>query len=457
MTKIFSLLILIALSSVTVFSQTIPSKSRALKDFQLKKASIEKQLKYFGIESGLEGIKVEHTGGPYEYYSIGSRTYYYDHVSDRDAAYHTFKMTTPTYDNGDKFIFKVKIGYDSYEYMSTGYRKSLGKYALRSADISIDSYEGKELTNSLLLENLNKFSIEKGKELEVANKYHFYQIDELTFEKTGKQSYRGTTQYLYEIKIAGKVAEYMTQGDDYIEYEIEETADVVAFYNAKVTLVDNEWVFLDYFLNEDRSKTKISNVQENPEVPAYKCLRFISLKEIMNGPIVSDDISMYSYKYFNDIKDLVFKRLHEVPREEFIKGDLLTNLFSTEEGKSALNQFYSLRQTMEDYYLDSVKSGVDAYGVRLEKDDDVQFNISYRVERTASKELSKLAKAEGASKDKLAVIKKNGKGYYSLNMRVSVIDGKIVITSVLKPAIASEITYEDGSYQGAKHPLSIIE
>ena len=47
------------------FGQTIPTKEKATKDFQLKKESIEKQLKFLGIESGLKDIKVEHSGGPY--------------------------------------------------------------------------------------------------------------------------------------------------------------------------------------------------------------------------------------------------------------------------------------------------------------------------------------------------------------------------------------------------------
>jgi hypothetical protein len=154
------LTLLLGFSILTILAsaQTIPSKERAKKDFYLRKESIEKQLKFLGIESGLKDIKVEHTEGPYRNYSIGSKTHYYDRVSEQDAAHHKFILTTPTYVNGDNFVLSVVIRYDSYEYLSSGYRNSLGKYALRSARVSVKSYEGKELNSAQLLDKLNDLS-----------------------------------------------------------------------------------------------------------------------------------------------------------------------------------------------------------------------------------------------------------------------------------------------------------
>lgn len=436
------------------FGQTIPSKERALKDFKLKKESIEKQLKFLGIESGLKNIKVEHSGGPYRKYSIGARTYYYDHVADQEAAYHKFKLTTPTYSNGDKFVLKVIIDYNSFEYLNSGYRRNLGKYALRSAKVSVESYEGKELTNSQLFEKLNDLSILKGKEFEVANKYHFVSISEVSFEKKGKRNYQGTTLFEYGIKIKGKGAKYESNGDDYIEYEIRETADIEAHYTADIGLIKGQWKFVDYSLRQDRSKEKISNIIENPDVPAYISLRYKPLKEIMVGPHVSEDISIYSIKYMNDLKSLILYRMHTVPKGKFVEGELLTNLFSTEQGKSALDQFYNLRQTMNVYYLDSVKVGFASNRTQIIKGKNGQFSISYSVKRTASKELFKKAKSEGATKAQLAIIKYNAKGYYNLDIDLAVKEGKIIISDVILPVRANEIKYQNGG-STRKHPISI--
>jgi hypothetical protein len=437
------------------FGQTIPAKEKATKDFQIKKESIEKQLKFLGIETGLKDVKVEHSEGPYRKYSVGAISYYYDHVADQDAAYHKFKLTTPTYANGDKFVLEVVMDYDSYEYLSSGYRKSLNKYELRSARVSVKSYEGKELTSTQLLEKLNDLSIIKGKEFEVANKYHFVAIDEVKFEKKGQRNYQGTTLYNYEIKIKGTGAEFESNGDNYIEYEIRKTADIEAYYTADIGLSKGQWKFVDYSLKQNRSKEKITNIVEDPDVPAYISLRYKSLKEIMAGPHFADDISVYSIKYMNDLKSLVLFRLNTVPKEEFIKGELLTNLFASEEGKSAIEQYYNLRQTMKDYYLDSVSVGFASNRTQILEGKTGQFDISYSVKRDASKELNKKAKADGASKTQLAIIKYPGQGYYSLSMQLKVVDGKVVFSEVREPGSVNRIKYINGGEK--THPISIVD
>ena len=303
----------------------------------------------------MKDVKVEHSVGPYRKYSHGAKTYYYDHVSEQDAAYHKFTLTTPTYENGDKFELDVIIGYDSYEYLSSGYRNNLGKYALRSANVSVKSYEGKDLTSTKLIEKLNDLSILQGQEFEVAYKYHFISIEEVSFKKLGQRNDQGTTLNEYEIKIIGKGANFESNGDNYIEYEIRETADIEAYFTAEIGLSNGKWNFFGYSLHQDRSKEKISNVIENPNVPAYISLRYRPLKELMAGYQVADEISIYSNKYMNDLKNLVMHRFFAVEKDEFIKGELLTGLFSTEEGKSALDQFYNLKKTIKDFYLDSVE------------------------------------------------------------------------------------------------------
>lgn len=437
------------------FGQSVPTKEKATKDFQLKKESIEKQLKFLGIETGLKDIKVEHTEGPYRKYSIGAITYYYDHVSDQDAAYHKFKLTTPTYANGDKFVLEVVINYDSYLYQNSGYRKSLNKYELRSAKVSVITYEGKDLTTTQLMEKLNDLTILKGKEFEVAYKYHFVTIDEVSFEKLGQRNYQGTTLNKYEIRIKGTGANFESNGDNYIEYEIRETADIEAYYTADIGLSKGEWKFVDYSLKQDRSKEKITNIVEDPDVPAYISLRYKSLKEIIEGPHFADDISVYSKKYMNDLKSLVLFRLNTVPKEEFIKGELLTNLFASEEGKYAIDQYYNLRQTMKDYYLDSVSVGFASNRTQILEGQTGQFDISYSVIRDASKELYKKAKTEGASKAQLAIIKYPGKGYYNLTMQLKEVDGKVVVSEVKEPAQANRIKYINGGER--THPISIVD
>jgi hypothetical protein len=450
-----TLVIAFILLTFLCYSQIIPTKEKASKDFQLKKESIEKQLKFLGIETGLKDVKIEHSGGPYRKYSIGSRTYYYDHVSVQDAAYHKFTLTTPTYSNGDKFVLDVLINYDSYQYLNSGYRKNLGKYALRSARVSVKSYEGKELTSSQLLEKLNDLSILKGKEFQVANKYHFVSIDEVSFEKKSQRNYKGTILYAYEIKIKGKGANFESNGDNYIEYEVRETADIEAYFKADIGLSKGQWKFVDYSFQPVRSKEKISNIIKNPDVPAYISLRYKSLKEIMASPHISENISIYSIKYMNDLKNLVLFRLNSVSKDEFIQGELLTNLFSTEEGISALKQFYNLKKTMTDYYLDSVKIGFSSNRTRILEGKNGQFSISYSVKRTPSKETFKEAKANGATKAQLSIIKYPGKGYYNLRIQLSELDGKIHISEVITPERANQIKYINGGER--RHPISEVK
>ncbi len=446
------ILLFISFISLTAAAQTIPSKSKALSDFNLKKESVESQMKFLGIESGLKNVKIEQTEGPYRRYSIGSRTYYYDHVSEQDAAYFIFKLTTPVYDNGDQFVLRVEMDYDSYTYKSTGYRKSLGKYALRSAKVSVESYIGKDLSNAQLFEKLNDHSIKEGKSFEVDNNYHFTEIESVEFVKINQQNFQGTTLYNYEIIIKGVGADFRSNGSDYVEYEIVKKADLEAHYKAQVGLSKGQWKFVDYSLKPNREKTKLANIEKDPNVPAYESLRYKSLKEIMNGPIVADDISIYSYKYMNDLKSLVLYRLNSTVKDDFLQGDLLTNLFSTEQGKSALNQFYGLKKTMQDYYLDSVKCTFASNATLITKGGSCQFDLSYSVQRKPSKELSKKAKADGADKGQLAVIKYPAKGYYSLRMELSVVNGNIVVTDVSEPGRANRISYINGS--DLRHPIS---
>lgn len=434
------------------FGQTIPTKEKATKDFQLEKESIEKQLKFFGIESGLKDIKVEHSAGPYRKYSIGAKNYYYDHVSEQDAAYHKFTLTTPTYENGDKFELDVIIDYDSYEYLSSGYRNNLGKYALRYASVSVKSYEGKDLTTAKLIEKLNELSSRQGQEFEVANKYHFISIEEVSFKKLEQRNNQGTALNEYEIKIIGKGADFGTNGDNFIEYEIEETADIEAYFTAEIALLDGKWDF--YSLYQDRSKGKISNVIENPNVPAYISLRYRPLKELMAGYQVADEISIYSNKYMNDLKSLVMHRFFAVEKDEYIKGELLTGLFSTEAGKSALDQLYNIKKTMKDFYLDSVEfqNGQSPY-TRIEEGGFGQYKIVYVVGRNASKELLKKAKKNGATKAQLAIIKYPAKGYYDVSMELSVVDGKVVISEVGDPGPSNQIRYGNRN----RHPISTLD
>lgn len=446
---------ILTLGFTLLHSQQIPTKDRALKDIKLKTESIEKQLEFFGIQSGLKDIKIEHSGGPYRKYSTGARTFYYDHVSDFDAAYHKFTLTTPKYHNGDKFTFNLIISYNSYHYLHSGYRKSLGKYKLNIATISVNSYEGKELTNSQLIEKLNDLSKENGKAFEIDNKYHFTQIETIDFERIEQRIRQGVTYYEYEIKMKGKGAKYESSAGDYIEYEIRETADITAYYTADVGLINGKWKFMDYSLKQDFNKIEVTNVEKDPNVPAYQSLRNLSLKEILTGPQISNEISVYSIKYMNDLKSLVLLRLSQVPKEEFIKGELLTTLFSTEAGQSAFDQFYNLKQTMKDYYLDSIQVGFASNRTQIEKGGQGQFSVSYRVKREPSKELLKKAKSEGATKEHLRIIKYRAKGYYNLSIDLKEENGKIFIDEVISPKGANQIKYINGGE--TRHPLSTIE
>lgn len=449
MKKKISLFLILFISVLSSLAQTLPNKDKARKDIELKK----NQLKNLGIETGLNGVEIEHEEGPFRYYSIGSRTYYYDHVSEQDAAYHVFKLTTPLYENGDKFILRLEINYNSYNYLSSGYRKSFGKYALRAANVSIKSYEGKELTKSKLLEELNKLSVKKGKEFEVDNKYHFTHIKNVEFEKLEQQNYKGTTLYNYKIKIVGIGAEFESSLGDFTEYEIRKVAEIEAYYNAKIGLSQGKWMFVDYSLKQDREQTKINNIKVDPILPAYESLRHKSIKELMKGPIISEDISVYSIKYLNDLKRFVIFRLNTVSRNEFIKGELLTNLFTTESGKSALNQFYNLKQTMDDYYLDSVKCYFDSNRSQIIENKSGQFNLSYSVKRDASKDLYKKAKAAGVRKDMLNVIKYSANGYCKFNLKIGLVNGKVVVLETKDPLFYNRIKYTNGG-QKVTHPIS---
>ncbi|MCT4580481.1 MAG: hypothetical protein N4A35_03610 [Flavobacteriales bacterium] len=447
---------ILTLGFTLLYGQQIPTKDRALKDIKLKTESIEKQLEFFGVQSGLEAIKIEHSGGPYRKYSTGARTFYYDHVADFDAAYHKFTLTTPQYPNGDQFTFDLIISYNSYHYLHSGYRKSLGKYKLNIATISVKSYKGKELTTTQLIEKLNDLSKEQGKAFEVDNKYHFTQIETIGFERKEQRIRQGVTYYEYEIKIKGKGAKYESSAGDYIEYEIRETADITAYYTADIGLINGKWKFTDYSLKQDFNKIEVTNVEKDPNVPAYQSLRNLSLKEILAGPQISKEISVYSIKYMNDLKSLVLLRLTQVPKEEFIKGELLTTLFSTEAGQSAFNQFYNLKQTMKDYYLDSVQLGFASNRTQIEKGGQGQFSVSYRVKRTASKDLFKKAKANGASKEQLNIIKYPAQGYYNLSIDLKVENGKILIDDVISPNGANQIKYKNGG-STRSHPITIVE
>jgi len=220
-------------------------------------------------------------------------------------------------------------------------------------------------------------------------------------------------------------------------------------------LSKGKWKFVDYSLKQDRSNEKISNVLKDPDVPAFISQRYKSLKELIEGPKFADEISIYSIKYMNDLKSLVMLRMHSIKKDESIKGELLTSLFSTEEGKTGLNQFYDLRKTMENFHLDSVSVGFASNRTRIEEGEKGQFDISYSVERIASKELLKTAKANGATKAQLSIIKYPAKGYYSLSMQLSVVDGKVVISEVKEPGHANRIKYINGGE--TTHPMSILD
>jgi hypothetical protein len=254
----------------------------------------------------------------------------------------------------------------------------------------------------------------------------------------------------YKITIKGKGVNFFTNGDNYIEYEIEEMADIEAHFTADIGLRKGKWKFVDYSLREDGSKQKITNIIKYPKAPAYKSLANISLKEIMAGPHISEDISINNMKYLNNIKGLVLFRLGTVSKEELVKEEVLTNLFSKDEGKAALTEYYNLKQTMNDYYLDSVKFRFGSKS-RVSEGETGRFDLTYSVKRTASKELFKKAKSNGATKKQLAIIKYPAKGYYDISMRVSIINGFVVISEFTKGR--NHIDYTNGG--PITHPLSI--
>tara|TARA_B110000285_G_C14816905_1_gene464628 strand:- start:210 stop:734 length:525 start_codon:yes stop_codon:yes gene_type:complete len=174
----------------------------------------------------------------------------------------------------------------------------------------------------------------------------------------------------------------------------------------------------------------------------------------MAGYQVADEISIYSNKYMNDLKSLVMHRFFAVEKDEYIKGELLTGLFSTEAGKSALDQLYNIKRTMKDFYLDSVEfqNGQSLY-TRIREGGFGQYNIAYVVGRNASKELLKKAKKNGATKAQLAIIKYPAKGYYDVSMELSVVDGKVVISEVGNPGPSNQIRYGNDN----RHPISTLD
>ena len=99
------------------------------------------------------------------------------------------------------------------------------------------------MTTAKLIEELNELSSRQGQEFEVANKYHFISIEEVSFKKLEQRNNQGTALKEYEIKIIGKGADFGSNGDNFIEYEIEETADIEAYFTAEIALLDGKWDF----------------------------------------------------------------------------------------------------------------------------------------------------------------------------------------------------------------------
>ena len=94
--------------------------------------------------------------------------------------------------------------------------------------------------------------------------------------------------------------------------------------------------------------------------------------------------------------------------------------------------------------------------LKLKKGGQGQFSVSYRVKRTASKDLFKKAKANGASKEQLNIIKYPAQGYYNLSIDLKEENGKILIDDVISPNGANQIKYKNGG-STRSHPITIVE
>lgn len=413
------LTLLLITISFGISAQTVPSKSKAEQDIKSKAASINKQLTRFGDKLKFSDMTLAYAEGHFRKYSQSAAYYGYQYVSQPDMVYYLYSLTSPKYPNGDQFVFDVYVKYDSYRYETGGYRKPLGKYTLHSVNIVLKSFEGNDLSEQHLFQELNKFSIEKGKKFQ-ADKYEFVRVDSVTFTKTEKIVKNGATKYRYLVDIYGFGVDFMYAGSDVIEYEIKSSADVHGVYSTEFILDQGKWKLHDITFFNVPGDNEFSNVKEDPMVPAYKSLNQVSLKTLMMGEQLADEIPKTTYRAANDLKRLLTKRLDEETRENFVKGELLTQLFSTTQGQEALDIFYGFKKTMKDYKLSKIEFKANDYASMIKKDGETKsFRFSYRVKRKLTPEELKAAKKDKTiPKEAKQILKYRADGYLEYNLEV---------------------------------------
>lgn len=398
----------------------------------------------YGIDTGLKGIQITYQEGPYVRYSMNAESYGWKYVSKPDLLIHKFKATTPTYDNGNKFLFEIEVVYNAHEYGFFGARKYLGEYVYNGISLNMTEFQGKEISQGLLQDRLNLILLAKPSLLQ-ADDFQFVQIDSIGFEKQEETKILGWPGFYYQIDVYGLGVD-IKDGYYEKEYEVERTAKLHATFTAAYYLYEGSWKMnQQYFYFKD-----VQTYEESTSgfVPAYKKLDETSLVEMIGGAQIVESIPSTSLRKVNDLKRLIVYRYSTCSKETFIEGELLTKMFSSTAGKEALDELYSFKDQMKAYALDSVSLRFSNMAEKFEEDNStLDLVLNFTVKRDLESAQVKSYKGK-VSKEAYKLIKYRAKGYMQWVITARLLDGSVKIEAL---TVNNFVTYNNGG--STKHPL----
>lgn len=456
MKKIITLVTLIFVFGQISFGQTVPTESQAKKALDSRITTIEKQMIGYGATDGMKGAKIEFSKGPYSEYSYSASKFGWNYVVKPDVVYYYYKITTPLSKNGDKYVFEVKVWFNSYQYDNDGRRTSLNGYKLDGVNAYISSYEGKDLNDSQLLSILNDLSKENPKLFKVDNNFEFVKIDSVKFTKRDYTNSKLPGNKYYEVDIFGPAGNFLSLGldnKDKIEYETEKTAYINGKYYLTVFKHGTKWEsagMREYFHNLQKE-----NIYTNESIetvyPAYKRLGEVTLKDLMARYTLVDTIPKTTYRASDDIKRLITNRLLTVDRKDFIKGEFLSQFFKSDESKKILDEMYVFKNTAKTYYCKTTDIGFTPWTLFENEGDEKVLEFRFYVERRLpAEELKRIKTEEKPEKIVMKTIKMPVRGFLVAKFTVKLQNNKFIL-------IKSESTSYWKNYNtGDKinHPLS---